>query len=90
MVMEREEYYIGDGEFIIDGIDGLMFEVCYEPDEMSNENHVNLWSGEYYDELVKDVIHKHLGTIEFKDPENLRLFQTGLYLMNRAIDDELK
>jgi len=87
--MEKQDdvrFEFGYEDITIEGISGMAFDVIRSPDLENgldvDKPHINFMTGEV------DDGHKILGTFEFKQLQNLELFEMGLKLIQRSLEEE--
>lgn len=86
MKLQEERYEFGYQDITIEGVKGLVFDVCPkgQKDMGIKEPCLQIMTGDG----GEGIEHKILGTIKFKDTGNLKLIQTALNLIDKALIDE--
>jgi hypothetical protein len=86
MELKNETYEFGYNEITIEGIKGIAFDICYEGvvGFKSKKPCLIVMTGDG----GEGVGHNILGSIEFKDSENLKLVQMALEMIDRALTNE--
>ena len=86
IMYQQKRYELYCDDVLINGIPGLTFEVIPEPKDDPQgitKPHVSVMTGD-----DGETGHTILGNIQFNDEDNLKLFQTGLELMDKALVNE--